>query len=430
MASTPWLTSDSLIEQVKREISFPISQNTFQPEDILKFANSEIASSILPKILQYHEEFFVVSSSLTLETNKSVYPIPNRAVGMKLRDVFYGDGHSISPALPYGNLFEMSRINPDDKAWFQNTSNSNSVPYKYYIQGNNIVVIPAVTGSVSGVIVFYWFMRPNQLVPNDQAMILNGFSKNVTLTNGSIVAGNTLTLTQYLTATSHTDYVFTAVAGAPGPFEFQMGATSTITTSNLTAAINTQNITFTATNGGAAPTNTVKILYPGRQNSLTTSNSSGFAIQTTLNLESAIAVPSNITALSKIDLLQELPGHKTLNYDVIVPANGVSGSSLTLIDNDVPFDMIVGDYVCSFNECIIPQFPPELHQSIVSATCAQILQAIGDKEGLAVQQADIQDKNSKEPMLVDSRVDGSPLKILNRNGLLRGRNYRWGRGPF
>lgn len=418
MAATPWITSNDLVIDVQRHISFPLAQNTFQPEDILAFANHQMANNVVPNLLQYHEEYFVTSSALTLETNRSRYPLPNRAIGLKLRDVFYADNNT-SVALPYGNLYEMTRINPDDKAWFQTSGVSNNQPYKFYLEGNDIVVIPAITGAVSGLLVFYWFMRPNQLVPNERAMILSGFSKNITITNSSVVAGDTVTLSQFNNASSSTQYVFTAVSGAPGAFEFQIGATSTITSTNLTTAINTQNIGFIASNGGSSPINIVKITYTNRQNSLSTSNSLGFSIQATLNLESASTVPANITAGSLVDLLQTLPGHKTLNYDILVPIGGVSGSTLTLTDSDVPPAMLVGDYACSANECIIPQIPPELHGGLVHKTCTQVLIAIGDKDGLAVQKAEVAENDSLESALVDNRVDGSPLKILNRNGILR-----------
>lgn len=418
MAFTPWVTSETLIEEVKRNISFPLSQNTFSDTDVLAFANNEITDELLPNLLQYHEEFFVVTSAMRLELNRNRYPIPNRAVGMKLRDLFYGDGNQ-AVNLPYGNLYDMTRINPDDKAWFSTTGVTNTQPYKFYLEGNDVVLNSTMTGAVTGYLVFTWYLRPNQLVLSSRSMILNGFSKTLTLTNASIAPGDTITVNAYNSSISTTPYVFTAVAGAPSAFQFQIGGTSTSTATNLTSAINTQITGFTASNGGVSPTNIVKVLYTNRLNSLSVSNALGFVLQTALNLESASAVPANIIAGGKVDLLQTLPGHKTLNYDVVVPTNGVSSSTLTLVDSDVPQTMLSGDYVCSFNECIIPQIPPELHSSLAHRTCGRILAAIGDKEGLATQQEHIDRIEAKESALVDNRVTGAAMKILNRQGLLR-----------
>lgn len=88
MAFTPWMTSDDLIESIKRKISFPVYQTTFSDQDILDFATEELMISQVPSVMQFHEEFFVTTRDVTLKPNKTKYPIPDRAIGMKLRDLF------------------------------------------------------------------------------------------------------------------------------------------------------------------------------------------------------------------------------------------------------------------------------------------------------------------------------------------------------
>ena len=114
MAIRPWYTSDDLVNAVQRKIAIPLNQRTFSKEDILAFGNEELVISQVPDILMYHEEYFVFSEDVTLTPNVQRYPIPERAMGMKLRDIFYVDTN--------GNLFEMTRINPDDKAYWQRES--------------------------------------------------------------------------------------------------------------------------------------------------------------------------------------------------------------------------------------------------------------------------------------------------------------------
>src|SRR5258706_10131324 len=95
----PWLTSNELIASVQRKIAFPLSQVTFSRNDILAFANDEMMVSQVPSVLQYHEEYFVHSVNVPLKTGVSRYPIPNRAIGMRLRDVKWADNA--------GNMFDM-----------------------------------------------------------------------------------------------------------------------------------------------------------------------------------------------------------------------------------------------------------------------------------------------------------------------------------
>lgn len=407
MAFTPWLTSEKLIEAVKRKISFPVDQNTFSEEDILAFANEEMQISQIPNVMEFHEEYFVTSVGITLEANKSRYPIPNRAIGMKLRDVMYGDGNATLQT-PYGNLFEMTMLNPGDKAYFQNTNSSYPGLLKYYLEGNNIVLVPSLSTNATGLLVCYFFLRPNQLVEQDRAAIISGFSKTITVSNASLAPGDTLTIDSQS---------FTAVASGAGANQFEIGATNTQTATNLVSCLNTNGI-VTANNGSPA-TNVVKVVYETRTFDIEASNTVALVVQSTIGLESTSSIPENITDGSLVDLLQTLPGHKTYKYDVEVPEGGVSGSTLSLNETDVPEDFIVGDYVCSENECIIPQIPPELHTGLAERVCGRILSAIGDREGLQDVNAKIEQINSKEGVLIDNRVDASPKKLFNKRSFMR-----------
>ena len=114
MAAKPWVTSDDLIEEVKNRIAVPISEVTYSENDILDSANKEMMDSQVSNIMKYHEEFFVYKESVSLSSNQLRYPIPHRAIGMKLRDLFYKDQN--------GNLIQMVRINADDQDIYQYSS--------------------------------------------------------------------------------------------------------------------------------------------------------------------------------------------------------------------------------------------------------------------------------------------------------------------
>ena len=395
----PWLTSDDLIEAVKRKISFPISQVTFDETDILAFANEEMAISQVPSILQYHEEYLVTTEEFPLEANRSTYPIPSRAIGMKLRDLFWQDGSD--------NLFEMTRINSDNRAEWQGTS-VNSGYSKFYVQGNDIVLTPGVGSSPSGSLVFVFFLRPNQLVENDQAAIVESFSKTITVDYSVLVADDTLTIG---------DEVFTAKASGAGADEFNIGVSSIATATNLVSALNTNGI-GTATNVAGASA-VVTLLYTNRTDAFSTDNEAALAIQATLSLVCEDDVPSNITVGSEVDFLQTKAGHKTLSYDVVVPTAAISSEIITFADADVPSGMVVGDYICSANECIIPQIPTDLHTSLSERTCSRILAAMGDLEALAASTTKVQEIDQAQGPLLDQRVEGAPQKITGRHSTLR-----------
>lgn len=392
------MTSTDLIESVKRDISFPVSQVTFTEEDILEFANEEMMLAQVPSVMQFHEEYFLYQVDVALEANRSNYQIPDRAIGMKLRDVFFVDQN--------GNMAEMTRVDQDDRAYYQNSNINNNYIKKFHLQGNDLILIPPIqNSSPNGSLRFIFYLRPNQLVQTTRAAIIQNFCENVTVDNASLTAGDTLTVGST---------VFTAVASGPTGNEFLIGATSADSATNLASVINSS----TAATSSAASDVVVNIKYPDLSLSITTSNSSALTIPDTTCIEFD-QMPSNITNGSEIDFLQTKPGHKTYSYDITIPSTGISGTAIEFTSTDVPSDLIVGDYICSIHECIIPQIPSDLHTGLADRTSARILSAIGDREGLAAQDKKIMQNERNQGTLIDNRVEGAPQKITNRHSLLR-----------
>jgi hypothetical protein len=153
-----YLTSDTLIASVERKAHVPGSQVTFEPEDYLAFANEEIKIGLLPSIMQFHEEFFVVSTEVALVNDQAAYDIPDRAVGAKVRSLFVRDNNGI--------IREMARIPEEDESYWQNTSVANA-PHSFYLQNNSIVIVPTPKAPI-GKLVIRYFQRPNELVTSDR----------------------------------------------------------------------------------------------------------------------------------------------------------------------------------------------------------------------------------------------------------------------
>lgn len=399
MAIKPWMTSNDIVEAVKRKIAVPINQRTFSNEDILAFGNEEMMISQVPDIMLYHQEFFVINEDVAMLPNKSRYSIPERALGQKLRDLFYKDTN--------GNLFEMTRVGADDKAYWQRETATTNLMQKYYIEGNDIVLAPQNISSPTGFLQFSYFLRPNQLVPNDRAAICESFFKSVTVDNTSLVAGDTITIG---------DIVFTAVAGSPSTLEFQIGATSTDSATNLVAAIQA-NGTYTANNGSPASA-VVSIFYSDLSTEISTSNSAAFTISTQVNIQFTADLPDHIVDGINIDFLQTKPGHKTLDMSINLPLNSVSVDSIAFEADVIPENFIVGDYICEEYECIIPQIPSDLHNGLAERICGRILAAQGDMQGLQMVTGKLEAIQKSEGTLLDNRIEGSTMKITQRKSML------------
>lgn len=415
MAYNPWMTSNDIIEAVKRKIAFPVSQNTFSEEDILRFANEEMFISQVPSVLQYHEEYFVYRVQTPLVSNISRYSIPDRAIGMRLRDLMWTDSA--------GNFFEMTRISADDKAFFQRNIGANQAIHKFYIENNDVVLTPSVIGDPTGFLNFFIFMRPNQLVKNERARTIEGFTQDITVVdNSALVAGDKITITL---ATQTPNPI-------PTDITIVIGGTAAATATNIASAI-----TAAAIDGVSASASgtTVSCTFDDITTSFVALNETAISVSSQLGFKFGTELSSIYSVGSKIDFLQTKPGHKTYVFDIRVkavtnPSVGVYVLKVNRSDLLVPLStgynfpqliagVQVGDYVCLAGESIIPQIPPDLHNMLAEKTAARILASLGDQAGLAMANDKIKEMEYRQGTLLNDRVDGAPQKITSRHSLLR-----------
>lgn len=162
------LTSNLLIESIKRRAMIPDNQVTFNEEDFLAFANDEIDMGMVPLILRAHEDYFLVSEPVPLETNVSEYAIPYRAIGNRLREVSYMDSA--------GNLHEMTRIEVQDLPDYNLTFIGNYI-HAFYVKNNKVVIHPEIKENTNGSLVMYYYMRPNEIVSEDRAAIITNIDR-------------------------------------------------------------------------------------------------------------------------------------------------------------------------------------------------------------------------------------------------------------
>lgn len=409
MAAKPWLTTQGLINAVKRKISLPIEQATFSLADVISFLNEEMQISQVPSIMEFSEEYFVYKVRTPLVANVTHYDIPDRAIGMKVRDIFIEDEN--------GNMGETARISPDDKAYWQSNAVNYTQNYMYYVEGNQIVFAPNSQTS-TGYIVFYIYLRPNQLVMDDRAAIAQNFVKKITFgVNPS--PGDTITIN---------GVVYTAVASGAGLHEFNVGVSATATAANFAASLVAP---LSATSSGT----TAQVSYSvGTYEFSSSNNDIEVSSETGINFDQLPSEWTDPDTLQTetlfeeggvIDFLQTKPGHRIYEYDQTI----ISIEGTTAFFSSIPEKFIVGDYICLANECIIPQIPPDLHNGLAERAGARILASIGDQQGLQVSMAKINEIDGRQGTLLNNRVTGGPMKISGRHSMLRN-GKKWFRRIF
>jgi hypothetical protein len=287
------------------------------------------------------------------------------------------------------------------------------------LEGNDVVLTPSVVGGPTGALNFFIYLRPNQLVSNSRARIIESFKRTISVPSGNVVSGDLLTLVVGYQTPSPTSY--NLVAGT----SYAIGATPAITATNLAAAITALGIT-----GVTASASGSDVVVTFLDITLQITEDGSLQISSQIGFEFDSELSSIFSVGSKIDLLQTLPGHRTYIFDVVLQA--ISGSIgyfnysdlLVYLSTGFGFtpqiiNIQVGDYMCLANESIIPQIPPDLHNVLAERTAARILAAIGDQAGLAITNQKIAEMENRQGNLLDQRSEGTPQKITARNSLLR-----------
>ena len=132
-------------------------------------------------------------------------------------------------------------------------------------------------------------------------------------------------------------------------------------------------------------------------------------------------VPSNLTIGSKIDVTDNKPSYPLVQKDLtitnitglVLTVSGFTGTALSGVDVD--------DVVSTALETSIVQLPDEAAVVLVHATAVRVLEALSIPDQMKMAEDKLQQKIRACREILSPRVEGSIPKIIQRDGLLRGR---------
>lgn len=168
-------------------------------------------------------------------------------------------------------------------------------------------------------------------------------------------------------------------------------ADASLGTLRMTAAIRPAELTATAADYGtvtAINTSTKAVTYTG---------SASF---TTSSVIDAVAARAPFDPLS-IDQTPTAASAGSVTYDTL------------------PVGLAVGDYLTTRDKSPVPQVPQEFHPILAQRVANTLMRALGDSEGLADGLVELERMEQDAGLLVETRTEGAPEKIINRNSLLR-----------
>lgn len=195
------LNTTALLKSIKRRALMPDNQNTFSDQDLIDFMNEEIMIGILPSVLQLKEEHFIFKEIIPLVPQKSRYPVPERAIGNKLREVCFRDTASTN----FNNEYEMTQIAIDDRytGLSNGTGSSDFTGFRrFYMLGGDVVLHPNVGPTPYGALALYYYIRPNTLVKDSSVASITAINKTTgEITLSSLPSGYTV----YVAGTNNTE---------------------------------------------------------------------------------------------------------------------------------------------------------------------------------------------------------------------------------
>ena len=130
-------------------------------------------------------------------------------------------------------------------------------------------------------------------------------------------------------------------------------------------------------------------------------------------------IPSKLSSPVEMDFLQLKSPHKRLEINVTPTSVDALNKTYTFNVADIPEHLVVGDHLAFAEECIIPNIPTDLHSMLAQRIACRCLEAMNDAQGLALANQKLAEMELKTGQLIDNRVEGAPMKVVNRHGFLR-----------
>ncbi len=148
-------TTVGLINETKARGFIPVGSG-LTSSDLLQVLTGQLRNYIPAFLKSIREEYLI--AELSIAVTAATVPIPARACGVALRTIGW--------TCTDGTVRPLDRIEPERRGDYGATA---AEPSGYMFQGNNVILLPAVT---SGTLVVSYQQRPGQLVlPTDCAEI-------------------------------------------------------------------------------------------------------------------------------------------------------------------------------------------------------------------------------------------------------------------
>ncbi len=149
-------TTTALLEYTRTVCLTPEADALFDDTRLLSLLNGEQYSTLVPQLMSIQEEFFVNYEDLPITAGTTTYDIPERAVGLKLRDVALVDAS--------GNIFFIGRVNASDAKFATPILTPiMDTTVQFFLRDTQVILLPTAPVQYAS-LRLYFYRRPSSLV--------------------------------------------------------------------------------------------------------------------------------------------------------------------------------------------------------------------------------------------------------------------------
>ncbi len=167
---------------------------------------------------------------------------------------------------------------------------------------------------------------------------------------------------------------------------------------------------------------TVEIWHEQHPSKLTLLENAAVVVSVASDVVTVESVPTVLVVGADVDFVRGRPGHRVMAMDKEI--TNISGTDITFATDDVPSTLAAGDYLSLAETSPVLQIPDLVHPLLETIVSKRATYSIGDFEARAVLSDDEKTELALVLKALEPRNRGEVKKIVNSNGLLRGR-----RGP-
>jgi hypothetical protein len=165
-------TTADLISEARARTAAPATDGLVSDSELLSLADQEMRSEVAQILIAARSEYWLEESTASITSGTATYRIPDRALGMGMRDVTIYDAND--------NEWNLIQV-PADRRYLYSTPNLSGAPSAFTLENGELTLLPTPSSSDWTLRLRYYVMPP-RLVQTSEAARISSAGSTTTLT--------------------------------------------------------------------------------------------------------------------------------------------------------------------------------------------------------------------------------------------------------